>query len=41
MTPYYFDNFVTSTFNPDIPFKGRNTYYIPDDKSVEIDIFGQ
>ena len=41
MTPDDFDNFVTITFNHDINFKGRNTYYITDHRSVEMDIFGQ
>ena len=41
MTPDYFDNFVTSKFNPDIYFKGRNTHSITDDDSFEMDIFGK
>ena len=35
------DDFVTSTLNTGINFKVRHTYYIPDDDSFEIDIFGQ
>ena len=41
MTPDNFDNFVTSTFNIDIPFKGRNTDYIPDEDSFYMYILGQ